>query len=242
MFSVDTRPAWLVVGIAFVLGAFGQALILLGLDNTGLSGPLVELLLPGAVGLIAGLVSPRGVAIAGLGVGMILAYQLVPLVGGPTTELIEVALGLAAAGVGFAIAWGINMTRSGGISPAPPLSPSELARREETFGQQLRMIDPTAPGSFEQATVLLRQINEHISMYGPWANWPTSDKPRGEVPTELLRIQAEVLEAARQSAIAAGATRVTVSATQSGIDIQAIWGEPPLIDTTAMTQGDDPYS
>jgi hypothetical protein len=239
LFTFDSRPVWLVVGIAFAIGAFGQALVLLGLDRTGLAGPVVDLLLPGLLGLLTGFVSPRGIAVAGLGFGMILAFQLVPLLGGPTAGLVEVALALAAAGIGYAVAWGIQQS-SAGFAPAAQLSSTELARREESFGGQLRMIDPTAPGAFEHASVLLRQVNEHLSMYGPWGPWQTSDKSRREAPTELLRIQAEVLEAARQSAIAAGATRVTVSATQGGIDIQAIWGEPPLIDTTAVSH-EEPY-
>ena len=47
-------------------------------------------------------------------------------------------------------------------------------------------------------------------------------------PTELLRIQAELVEAARISALAAGARRVTITASGmgGGIDVQAVFGDP----------------
>ncbi len=47
-----------------------------------------------------------------------------------------------------------------------------------------------------------------------------------------MRIQAELVEVARLSALAAGATRVTVFSSGNGIDIQAIWGEPPIVDSS----------
>jgi hypothetical protein len=176
------------------------------------------LLMPGLLGLLVGVLAPKGVALGGLAVGVVVAYQLAFVAGGLPSEPLAAALSVGASGVGFAIGWGIRQPQ---VAYTPPqrLSPADRTRLETDLNGQLRQIDPTAPGAFEQASVLLRQVNEQLSVYGPWGPWPVSDKGLHESPTELLRIQAEVLEATRHSAIAAGASRVTVTATRRLEDV-----------------------
>jgi hypothetical protein len=119
-----------------------------------------------------------------------------------------------------------------------PQSSADLARLEAELNSQLRTLDPNAPGTFERASALLRQAGEQAMFFSPmgWAG-PQRDPGRR---SELLRIQAELVEVARLSALAAGATRVTVSTTPAGIDIQAIWGEPPAGDTPTSPEAEQP--
>ena len=179
------RPAWFDALASFAIGIVGQSVILVGLqERGGLSGPILDLIAPGLIGALAGYVLPRGVALGTLAAGMAVAFQISQVLGGPPApDIVTIALAIGAAGVGFAVAWGVRMSQSPWM-PRTPTS-AELAKVEAELNGELRSLDPNAPGTFERA-----------------------------------------------SALAAGATRVTVSSNNAGVDIQAIWGEPPIVDTS----------
>ncbi|MCI0344290.1 MAG: hypothetical protein L0221_02440 [Chloroflexi bacterium] len=155
-----SRPAWLDALAAFAVGFAGQSIILVGLQaRAGLSGPVLDLIAPGLVGALAGFVVPRGMALGTLAIGMVLAYQAGPSIGGPpVADLVTIALAVAAAAVGFAVAWGARLSQSAWMPR--PQSSAELAKVEAELNGELRTLDPNAPGTFERASALLRQASE----------------------------------------------------------------------------------
>ncbi len=237
-FPGNQRNYWLDAAIAFAIGLAGQAVITLGLEGrAGLAGPVLDLLAPAAVGAVAGVLTTRGSSAGGLAVGIILAFQVSALAGGqPVADLLKIALATAAGAIGFSVAWAANQQRQvSGFMPTPPSS-ADLAKLDAELSSQLRTLDPNAPGTFERASALLRQAGEQAMTISPMG-WPGAPQEPGR-RSELLRIQAELVEVARLSAMASGASRVTVSTTSGGIDIQAIWGEAPTEDTFAARQSD----
>ena len=235
-YSTRSRPLWIDLGLAFLIGLVGRLLGVVGVAGVAgasgdAGGAVVGLLLPAISGVVAGLVTRGGIAVIGTLVGVAVADPLSPIIGGPPIGAVATALACAAAGLGHATAVGIRTTHQANAfgMPTPPSS-EDQARLTADLAGRLRAIDPQAPGSFEQATVLLRQVNEQLQWFGPIGPWGvgSGETTRREVPAELLRVQAELVEAARLSAIAAGARRVTISASGSGggIDLQAVWGDP----------------
>src|SRR5688572_30556263 len=165
------RPVWIDVAIGLAVGVVGEILIVLGLGGAGGSlEPIRGLLLPALMGSTAALVTRRGGAIVGLVVGVILGYQAAGLLGAPepTSDLLAPALAACAAGLGFAATFGI---RTANATPAmfQPPSPLDRVRIANELSQQLRSIDPAAPGSFERSVALLRQVNEQLQMFGPFS-------------------------------------------------------------------------
>lgn len=221
------RPAWIDAVLAFAVGLAGQVLLLVGFGaGDGTVGPVAGLVGPAAVGAVASLVSQRGMSIGPAVLGIVLAFQAVQLIAPRDADAVSVALAAVAGAFGFAAVWGARQSQGMGGLPKPP-TPADRDRLEAELTTQLRAIDPSAPGSFEQATVLLRQVNEQLQMMGPFSPWSAMPNAEQQTsPTGLLRIQAELVEAARTSALAAGARRVTVSASGGGIDIQAVFGDP----------------
>lgn len=224
------RPLWIDTLAAFAIGIVGQTLILAGLVGSLGRSPLTDLLLPAGVGLVAGMATRRAVGIAGVVVGVVIAFQLAPSFGGPafTADQLPAILAVGATAFGFVIAFSIRSSGEMAAGMPKPMSSEDRARLATQFGSQLRTIDPNAPGAFEQATVLLRQVNEQLQFMGPIGPWGVGQAAAPEQPTELLRIQAELVEAARISALAAGARRVTITASGmgGGIDVQAVFGDP----------------
>lgn len=225
------RPLWIDALAAFAIAVVGELLILLGVvGSAGGRSPLTDLLLPAGVGVVAGLVSRRAVSIAGLAAGIVVAFQVAPSLGGPpaANDQVTAILAVGAAVFGHVVAFGVRQSQDISSVMPRPLSPEDRAKVAGQLGAQLRAIDPNAPGAFEQATVLLRQVNEQLQFSGPMGSWGTGQAPVADQPTELLRIQAELVEAARLSAMAAGARRVTITASGmgGGIDIQAVFGDP----------------
>jgi hypothetical protein len=163
--------------------------------------------------------------VAGVLLGFQLAQVLAP--GAAQPDLVAVALAAGSAGVGYAAVFGARI----GTSPEYPFKPPSPLDRERIAGEltaQLRTIDPAAPGSFERAVTLLRQTNEQLQMYGPYSPWQagSTDQSTVRAPSDLLQVQAELIEAARMSAMAAGARRVTITSSNVGVDVQAIFGDP----------------
>lgn len=238
-FTGNQRNYWLDAAIAFALGLVGQAVITLGLEGrAGLGGPVLDLLAPAAVGALAGVLTTRGSSVGGLAVGLILAFQVSALAGSqPVAELLKIALSTAAGAIGFSVAWSARQQQqASAFMPTPP-STADVAKMDAELSNQLRTLDPSAPGTFERASALLRQAGEQAMMMSPMG-WPGPPQEPGR-RSDLLRIQAELVEVARLSAIASGASRVTVSTTSAGIDIQAIWGDAPTEETFAARQPDD---
>jgi hypothetical protein len=225
------RSPWLDAAIAFALGVVGEAAI--GIAFSAAPGallPIPGLLLPAVVGGVAGLATKRGAAVVALVIGTILGYQAAILLRPETVtaDLVTVALVAGAATIGFTAVFG---ARAGaGMQPQPfkPPSPLDRERIATELTAQLRSIDPAAPGSFERAVAILRQVNEQLQMYGPYSPWNVGppDETVRRAPAELLQIQAELIEAARVSAMAAGARRVTITSSNAGVDVQAIFGDP----------------
>lgn len=224
------RPAWLDIGLAFGIAFVVRLVALVGIVGpAGDGGSIVGLVLPAVGGAIAALLSGRGAAVIGTVAGVAIADPLASQIGGPTVATVATALASGAAGIGHAAIFGVRASQQATELAMPKApSPEEQARVAADLSGQLRAIDPQAPGSFERATVLLRQVNEQLQWFGPMGPWGPSDGSRREAPAELLRVQAALVEAARLSAIAAGARRVTINASGmgGGIDIQAVWGDP----------------
>ena len=224
------RPVWVDLVIALLVGAVGEILLVIGFGGAGGAfEPIRGLLMPALMGSTAALVTRRGAAIVGLLVGVILGYQAAGLLGAPIAagDLIPPSLAAGAAGLGFAATFGI---RTASATPAmfQPPSPLDRERMAIELSQQLRSIDPAAPGAFERSVALLRQVNEQLQMYGPFSPWQAgaSDAGLSKPSSELIRVQSELIEAARLSAIAAGARRVTITSNQMGLDVQAVFGDP----------------
>lgn len=219
------RPIWL----AALLGAgFGAAAeIVTGvLGDAVSSGPIVTMLVPAAVGLVAALVIRSGWGAVGVAIGIIVAAQAVAslaIAASPSTT--DVVLGIVSALLGYGV--GVGVAQQQAMPGFRPPAPADLDRVEADVRLQLRTIDPMAPGSFERATVLLRKINEQAANYGPWMGPRPTGGDIGP-PIGLLDLQAELVETARVAALAAGARRVIITSTGmgGGIDVQAIFGDP----------------
>ncbi|HEV8697638.1 MAG TPA: hypothetical protein VGQ89_08095 [Candidatus Limnocylindrales bacterium] len=223
------RPVWFNVLLGAGFGAAGQLLIAGGLvAGAGWSGPVVTLLAPAAVGVIAALVIRAGWGATGYVVGVLLAAQvgplLTPAIGTPDT--LDLVLTLVAGVVGYVIGAGILLAPSMPEFPAQP-APLDLARAEADARGQLRGIDPAAPGAFERATALLGKVNQQVGMYSMWSGSSSAGAQSGP-PTSLLELQAELAETARVAALQAGARRVTITAggMGDGIHVQAVFGDP----------------
>jgi hypothetical protein len=236
------RSPWLDAAIAFALCLVGEAAIAIAFSAApGALLPVPGLLLPGLVGGVAALVTRRGTAVVAVVVGTILGYQVAILLRPETVpaDLVAVALVAGAAALGFTALFG---ARAGGEMSPPfkPPSPLDRERIATELTAQLRSIDPAAPGSFERAVAVLRQVNEQLQMYGPYSPWsvgPTDETAR-RAPSELLQIQAELIEAARVSAMAAGARRVTITSSNAGVDVQAIFGDPIVGEVDPRSPGE----
>ena len=227
-YDLSQRPPWLGALIGLGVGAAGQLLISVAMvSGAGWSGPVVTILAPAVVGLIAALIVRGGWGLPGVAVGMIVVSQLLPSLA-PDLEVvatIDLVVALASAMLGYGTGFAI-VQQSNPFEFRPPQS-ADLARAESEARAQLRGIDPQAPGAFERATVLLRAVNEQVSSASMWAG----PRPTGETasaPTGLLDLQAELVETARIAAIASGARRVTITSSGmgGGIDVQAVFGDP----------------
>jgi hypothetical protein len=226
-------PTWVAVAIGTGIGALGYLLIVGGLGElAGWSGPVVVLLLPAVVGIVAELVIRAGWGVAGLALGTILAAQIVPIFMTvvPPADLSELVLYLAAGTIGYTVGAGILLAPSMPDFTPPPAA--DIVRAEDDARRQLRAIDPDAPGAFERSTVLLRQVNDAVERHTGWQG-PNPLEPAGaEAATGLLELQAEVVEVTRLAAQRAGARQVTVSSNGvgGGIDVEAVFGDDPAAD------------
>lgn len=224
-----TRPIWLNVLLGAAFGAAGQLLIAGGLvASAGWSGPVVTLLAPAAVAVIAALVVRAGWGATGYAIGLIVAAQLGPLLLPTiaTPQTVDLVLSLAAGLVGYAVGAGILLAPS--MPEFTPPTPIDLARFEAEARGQLRGIDPDAPGAFERATAVLGRVNQQLSMYSPWGPGSTDDQRSGP-PASLLELQAELAETARTAALKAGARRVTITMSD-GIHVEAVFGDASAAD------------
>jgi hypothetical protein len=220
-----TRPIWLNVLLGAAFGAAGQILVAGGLvAGAGWSGPVVTLLAPAAIAVVAALVIRAGWGATGYAIGFILAAQLGPLLFPTITtpQTVDLVLSLAAGLVGYAVGAGILLAPS--MPEFTPPTPVDLARFEAEARGQLRGIDPDAPGAFERATAVLARVNQQLSMYSPWGPGSTDDQRSGP-PASLLELQAELAETARTAAMKAGARRVTITMSE-GIHVEAVFGDP----------------
>jgi hypothetical protein len=218
------RPVWLNVLLGAAFGAAGQLLVAGGLvAGAGWSGPVITLLAPAAVAVVAALVIRAGWGATGYAIGLILAAQLGPLllptIATPPT--VDLVLSLAAGLVGYAVGAGILLAPSMPEFDRP--TPVDLARFEAEARGQLRGIDPDAAGAFERATAVLGRVNQQLSMYSPWGPGST-DEQRSGPPPSLLELQAELAETARTAALKAGARRVTITMSE-GLHVEAVFGD-----------------
>ncbi len=218
------RPVWLSVLMGAGFGVAGQLLIAGGLvASAGWTGPVVTLLAPAAVAMLAALVIRAGWGATGFAIGQVVAAQvgpiLMPSIAIP--ETIELVLSLAAGLVGYAVGAGILLAPS--MPEFSPPGPVDLARFETEARGQLRGIDPDAPGAFERATAVLGRVNQQLSMYSPWGPGTTDDQRSGP-PSSLIELQAELAETARTAALKAGARRVTITMSD-GLHVEAIFGD-----------------
>ena len=219
------RPIWLAVLLGAAFGAGGQV-VTSALGDAVSAGPVVTMLVPAAVGLVAALVIRSGWGAVGLAIGIIIAAQVsIAMAFAVMPGTTDMVLGLVSALLGYGVGFGVSQQNT--MPDFRPPEPADIARVEADVRQQLRSIDPQAPGSFERATVLLRKVNEQASSYGPWMG----PRPAGGdigAPVGLLDLQAELIETARLAAVAAGARRVIITSTGvgGGVDIQAIFGDP----------------
>ena len=217
------RPVWLSVLMGAAFGVAGQLLIAGGLvASAGWSGPVVTLLAPAAVAVVAALLIRAGWGATGYAIGQVIAAQLGPalMVSIEIPETIDLVLSLAAGLVGYAVGAGILLAPSMPDFERP--SPVDLARVEDDVRSQLRGIDPQAPGAFERASAVLATVNQTMSMYSFWT--PGRDGPPSGPPASLVELQAELAETARVAALAAGARRVTITMAD-GLHVQAIFGD-----------------
>ena len=215
------RPGWFNVLLGAGFGAAGQLLISVGLvAGAGWSGPVVTLLAPAGVAVVAALVIRGGWGAPGYVIGVLLAAQIGPLLTPlmQTPETPDLVLTLVAGLVGYVIGAGILLAPSMPEFPDRP-EPMDLVRAETDARNQLRGIDAAAPGAFERATVLLAKVNQQVGMYSMWSG------SGGGPPASLLELQAELAETARVAALQAGARRVTVTLSD-GLYVQAIFGDP----------------
>jgi hypothetical protein len=219
------RPVWFDVLLGAGFGAAGYLLIALGLvAGAGWSGPVVTLLAPAAVAVVAALVIRAGWGATGYVIGVLIAAQVGPLLTPAiaTPQTIDLVLALVAGVVGYVVGAGILLAPTMPEFPERP-EPLDLARAETDARNQLRGIDAAAPGAFERATVVLAKVNQQVGMYSMWSG-PYSGPGAGP-PASLLELQAELAETARVAALAAGARRVTVSMSD-GLHVHAVFGDP----------------
>jgi hypothetical protein len=217
------RPVWVSVLMGAGFGAAGQLLIAGGLiAGAGWRGPVVTLLAPAAVAMLAALVIRAGWGATGFAIGQVVAAQLGPVllasIGIP--ETIDLVLSLAAGLIGYTVGAGILLAPSMPQFDRP--SPFDLAHVETEARGQLRGIDPQAPGAFERATAVLVTVNQAVGKYSMW-----SSAGEGQLtgpPSSLLELQAELAEVARIAALAAGARRVIVTMSD-GFHVEAIFGD-----------------
>ena len=222
------RPIWISVVLGAAFGAAGQLLIAGGLiASAGWSGPVVTLLAPAAVAMLAALVIRAGWGATGYAIGQVVAAQIGPLLlpSIVVPQTIDLVLMLAAGLVGYAVGAGILLAPSMPDFDRP--SPVDLARVEDEARTSLRGIDPQAPGAFERATAVLTTVNQAMGMYSYWS--PGGDGPPSGPPASLVELQAELAETARVAALAAGARRVTVTMSD-GLHVQAVFGDAPGAD------------
>ena len=234
------RPAWLEALIAAAVGLIGQTIVVRVFSTeSGSLEAVPGLLFPAAAGVNAALLTRRGAAIGALVIGVVLGFPLAALLGpgSPSADVVTVAVSAGAAALGFAAAFAIRLT-SGNQAFQPP-TPPDRERITVELTAQLRSIDPQAVGSFERSITLLRQVNEHLQMYGPFSPWQAggADGTASRTNSDLLRVQAELVEAARVSAMAAGARRVTITSSGMGLDVQAIFGDPIVGETPEQGEG-----
>jgi hypothetical protein len=219
------RPVWFNVLLGVGFGAAGWLLIGGGLEaGAGWSGPVVTLLAPAAVGLLAALVIRAGWGATGYVIGVLLAAQIGPLLTPSVAvpDTLDLVLTIVAGVVGYVVGAGILLAPSMPDFPERP-EPMDLVRAEADARNQLRGIDAAAPGAFERATVLLAKVNQQVGMYSMWSG-PYGGPGTGP-PASLLELQAELAETARLAALHAGARRVTVTMSE-GLHVQAIFGDP----------------
>ena len=218
-------PTWVAVLLGAGFGAIGYLLVAGGLVATaGWTGPVVILLAPALVGIVAELVIRAGWGVAGLALGAILAAQLAPLLFPvlPPVAIIDLVLYLAAGTIGYTVGAGILLAPSMPDIESPPAQ--DLIRIERDARSQLRAIDPASPGAFERSLVLLHRVNEEVERmpYREHLRDAGDDAPAAA----LLEIQAEIVETVRLAATNAGARRVTVSSSGTGgFDVEAVFGE-----------------
>jgi hypothetical protein len=222
------RPVWMSVVLGAAFGAAGQLLIAGGLvASAGWSGPVITLLAPAAVAVLAALVIRAGWGAVGYAIGQVVAAQigplLLPAIAVPPT--IDLVLMLAAGLVGYTVGAGILLAPS--MSDFDRPTPVDVARVESEARTQLRGIDPNAPGAFERATVTLAAVNQAIGLSSYWT--PRGDGLPSGPPASLVELQAELAETARVAALAAGARRVTVTMSD-GLQVEAIFGDAPGAD------------
>lgn len=222
--TFSRRPVWMSVLMGAGFGAAGQLLIAGGMvASAGWSGPVVTLLAPAAVAVVAALVIRAGWGATGYAIGQVIAAQLGPLllptIAVPST--IDLVLSLAAGLIGYTVGAGILLAPSMPEFDRP--SPVDLAKVETDARTQLRGIDPHAPGAFERATAVLATVNQTIGMYSYWTP-AAGDRQVSGPPASLVELQAELAETARLAAMHAGARRVTITM-DDGLHVQAIFGD-----------------
>lgn len=229
--SGSERSPWVDAAIGLAIGLIGQAVVIAAFAAADRSlVPMSGLLLPGLVGAVAALSTRSGVAIIGLVVGILGGFQMAGLItpGSASADVTSMALATGAAAFGFVAIFGVRTTRGVGFVPdMKPPSPADRERATAEITSQLRAIDVAAPGSFERAIALLRQVNEQLQMFGPFGPWQVGTTEQASVrpPAGLVQLQAELVETARLSALAAGARRVTITMSGMGLDVQAIFGD-----------------
>ena len=222
--TFSRRPVWMSVLMGAGFGAAGQLLIAGGMvASAGWSGPVVTLLAPAAVAVLAALVIRAGWGATGYAIGQVVAAQLgpvlLPSIAVPST--IDLVLSLAAGLVGYTVGAGILLAPSMPEFDRP--SPVDLATLETEVRTQLRGIDPQAPGAFERATAVLATVNQAVGTYSYWAP-ARGDRQVSGPPGSLIELQAELAETARVAALHAGARRVTITM-DDGLHVEAIFGE-----------------
>ena len=133
--TFSRRPVWMSVLMGAGFGAAGQLLIAGGMvASAGWSGPVVTLLAPAAVAVLAALVIGAGWGATGYAIGQVVAAQLGPLllpsIAVPST--VDLVLSLAAGLVGYTVGAGILLAPSMPDFDRP--SPVDRAGRDGTRG------------------------------------------------------------------------------------------------------------
>ena len=136
-------PTWMAVVIGAVIGAIGYVVIVGGLGElAGWRGPVVVLLLPAVVGIVAELVIRAGWGVAGLALGTILAAQVLPIFMTilPPADLAELVLYLASGTIGYTVGAGILLAPSMPDFTPPPSA--DIVKAERDVRAQLRSDRP----------------------------------------------------------------------------------------------------